>query len=290
MAKKDVFHYYAARPGKTAENVVFSPFPFGGNRYNSDERLQALATQSGFDVVTAHAAGTGTVFVDRATRKTIRGHLKTVVQRQGEALHNDPRYQAYPGYRVGQGVSARSIWMAEMAYWMYESDVNVFTHVQTCDGINFAAPENRLTGLRRVQRKGSERSEAIPPVFEPQKNIIKNIHVALCSMGEARAYAHTMCRTKDSQFAPMLLAGAASVPYHSILLEDGIGGGTIAQMDAFGRELERLRAAYGRYGDEPAPLKAEILPYKHGDLMDPGLGAMLLERTVQLTDPEFKIA
>lgn len=291
MAKKEAFHYYSARPGTTAEHVVFSPFPYAGNRYNSDERLQALAEHSGFDIVTAHAAGTGKVFVDRATRKTIRGHLKTLVQRQGEALYEDSRYQAYPGHRIGQGVSGRSLWIAEMAYWMYNEGVDdLFTHVQTCDGINFAAPENRFTGLRRVQRKGAERSQDIPAVFDPKKNIVKNIHARLCGISEARAYAYTMCRTEDSRFAPISMAGAARLPYHSILLEDGIGGGSIAQMEAFGQELERLRGAFGQYVDEPAPLKAEILPYKHGDLMDPGLGAMLLERTVQLTDPEFRIA
>jgi len=290
MAQKDIFRYYDAQPGKTAEHVVFSPLTFAGTYYNSDARLQALATQSGFDVVTTHASGTGRIFTDRKTRKAVRKQLATEVKRQGRALGEDARYQSYPGHRIGQGLSGRSLWVAEMAYWLYQDGDLPFTHVQTCDGVNLATPEPVLSGVRRMRQKGGERSEVSAPLeFEPRRSMVKHVHAALCGLSEIRTYGHVMSRTQASRYAPEMLAGVADVPYHSILFEDGVSGGTREQMQSFGDKLVRLRTAAGRYGGAPAPLLAETLPYKHGDLMNPDIMTGLLERTVQMTDPEFRI-
>ncbi len=285
------FHYYSANPGEIARHVVFSPFTWAGRRYNSDARLQAFAQHSGFDVVTTHAAGTGTPYVGRKLRKDLRCIFKigNLAREQGEALMADSRFQDYEGYKIAQGLSGRSVWIGAMVAYLDNAGQQPFTHVQTCDGVNFSAPELSHRSVLRLLKKGGERSAnlASPPNLDSRHNLLGEIYTLGCAVGEIAAYSQIMTNG-DSEEPYKWLAARPEIPYHSVVFEDSVGGAQPERIAAFHERLLYLRSV-AACDKEPAPLLAEALPYKHGDLMNPVLMAGLLESTVQMTDPEFKI-
>jgi|GEM_PF-1759396 len=293
MAKRtEKFHYYAAKEGKRAKDVVFSPFTWAGRPCNSDARLQALAHYSGCDVVTAHAAGAGTLFVGGALRKDLRCIFKigNLAREQGQALAADSRFQDYEGHRIAQGLSARSVWVAAMTSYLSDANQHPFTHVQTCDGINFSTSELPIHAITRLLREGKKRTPDIPfpSDLERKHGRLSDIFTLGCAASELFAYVPVMA-SRDNVEPHKWLAAKPEIPYHSVIFESGVGGGGSEQITQFHDHLTYLRTAAANGMERPAPLLAETLPYHHGDLMNPIVMAGLLERTVQMTDPEFRI-
>jgi hypothetical protein len=259
-----------------AKGAVFAPFSFAGNEANSAARYDEIARLTGMDVWTAHSSGTGKIYIDRATRRSLRpGKLRDITDDYAQEVGT-----MLAGYavRLGMGDSGRGVWIATMQ----QASAKPFSHVLIRDGVNLYAPEPVTTGARRLFEHGGDMGDVRQLAqIETPYTLQTASHTFLCGISEAITHRKLMCGL-DSVQAVLNVANDPSIPFHNVGLEYGIGGSPQA-VRSYNQVLETTRELASLANLGAAPLLASYEKgWGHGALMDPAAAAGHVEQTVTL--------
>ncbi len=263
---------------KDSERLIYAPYPFGGDSTNTRNRLERLAKVTNSFVIAAHAAGTGRVFTDRATRRSLRPGSIASLALEHATMFDTPGIKAYPK-RLAFGDSGRAMWVAHMQL----SEAAPFTHVLTRDGVNLRAPEGIWTGVNRVLHDGrSTGGVDLSTVPKDMQKPHERLHTIAAGLAEMAAYGHLMCKTTASVDALGRLAARPDAPFCNVMLGRGISGPESAAQ-AYNQELSEIREAANRAAAEPRPFLPVFEPtWGHAVLLDPDRAAVHVEQTLAL--------
>jgi len=266
---------------RRSETVINAPYTWAGNEYNSDARYDAIAQHTGCIVLASHAAGTGKVYIDSATRRSLRpGRLHELAAE--EAAFFERATQGRFSTRIGLGDSGRATWVAAMQL-SQPNGHRPFTHVLTRDGVNLEAPQATWRAVQRVIKGSNSRGETRHPATAPKQEIGKlaMAYTGLCAASEIIVNRRLLA-SDASRKVHLDLAQQIETPYMNVMLGHGLSG-SAAKAQQFNYQLarERLQASDG------GVLPATLLPvyeaaWGHNNLMDPDLLAGHIKQLIDL--------
>ena len=259
--------------GRAAEGVVYAPYSWGGNDNNSHNRYAAIAKESGFDVINRHVPGTGKVFVDSATRRSLR--RGDIAELAAEEAAEASTYLNDYNVRIGMGDSGRGVWVAKMSLH------KVFSHVLIRDGFNAHAPENVRQGTLRVLLHAGSRGETGPStVPDDPQTLVEKAYSGACSLSEMKNHARLMCGLASVQAMNDMVA-EPDLPVHNVILQYGIGG-SLEQMQRWNKSFAAMREAM----PGSAPFLGTYEPgWGHANLLEPIDAARHIRKTAELELP-----
>lgn len=270
------FERYPGQPfGRQSDTVVYAPYTWAGN-YSNSQRLAVIAQKTGFDILAAHAPGTGKVIIDGATRKSLRpGKLHELAEEYAVALQlHLGDYQT----RIGWGDSGRGVWIASLAA---SREARPLTHAQIRDGFTLLPPESAIAGAIRLLRVAKGRGETGPST-DPKygQSWPDRIYTRAYGVAEMISYADLLCHGTDSEASMRSLASVPDVALHNVTIGHGSIGGPIEDVLNLSEQLRttRKKAAALAGGWAADYLHTHEPTWGHGNLpdVDGAVGHLLL--------------
>ncbi|HEX7963880.1 MAG TPA: hypothetical protein VF466_04810 [Candidatus Saccharimonadales bacterium] len=263
---------YQVRPGEPELSVLFL-YPWGGDRHNNRQLLREISLLTGGLAIGAQTPGTGRIYIDRATRRSLRpGHLHEMADDYAGEVHEMLTAEGQP-----QRLLAAQSGRVALGARMQLSPHHPFTHVLLRDGVNLCAPESVIDGFRRLT---SQPGEGEYGTYTERRNLLhkaRDVRSLVHGRVEVLTQGRMLCST-ESRLAVEALARDRTTPLYHLTFARGITGPVEVQRE-FRATLEALRPEDG------APLMAKVLVGNHNDLQHPLLFHDDITQTLLLTHP-----